>query len=359
MAGDATPTSAQTSAAISAETEARRVAYESSPLAVMVVGFAGSGKSTLVQRISSHYAAKALAGAPAAVSASANGDREDCGGGGGGGGGAAEAASTTEAAKPPYVLNLDPAVHSCPNEANIDIRDTLSHRGVMSQYGLGPNGAIVTALNLYATRFHEVVALLERRRDEAGVVLVDTPGQIECFTWSASGQIIADALASTMPCCVLFVVDGPRCENSPRTFMSNMLQACSILYKMNLPIVLAFNKSDACDISFARLWMDDFEAFLSAMDTRERDCNAADLSRSLCLVLDEFYNGLAGVPVSATTGEGMHTLEAALESARQEYIRDYLPELLAKRAANAEREEARQERDLERVRADVETLTPS
>ena len=36
---------------------------------------------------------------------------------------------------------------------------------------------------------------------------------------------------------VVYVVDTPRCTN-PQTFMSNMLQACSILYKTKLPMLV-------------------------------------------------------------------------------------------------------------------------
>ena len=36
----------------------------------------------------------------------------------------------------------------------------------MKQYGLGPNGGIVTALNLFATRFDQVLTLLETRAKE-------------------------------------------------------------------------------------------------------------------------------------------------------------------------------------------------
>lgn len=35
--------------------------------------------------------------------------------------------------KPPYVVNLDPAVSRLPFEANIDIRDTVDYREVMKQ----------------------------------------------------------------------------------------------------------------------------------------------------------------------------------------------------------------------------------
>lgn len=79
---------------------------------------------------------------------------------------------------------------------------------------------------------------------------MDTPGQIEIFTWSASGAIITEAFASTFPTVIAYVVDTPRSE-SPVTFMSNMLYACSILYKTRLPLVLAFNKTDVAQHQFA------------------------------------------------------------------------------------------------------------
>lgn len=56
-------------------------------------------------------------------------------------------------------------------------------------------------------------------------VILDTPGQIEIFTWSASGAIITDAVASSFPTVVAYIIDTPR-TTAPATFMSNMLYAC-------------------------------------------------------------------------------------------------------------------------------------
>jgi len=39
---------------------------------------------------------------------------------------------------------------------HVDIRDTVKYKSLMQSYKLGPNGAIVTALNLFATKFDEV-----------------------------------------------------------------------------------------------------------------------------------------------------------------------------------------------------------
>ena len=195
---------------------------------------AGSGKTTFLQRINSHFHQHHI---------------------------------------PSYLINLDPAVLQLPYSPNIDIRDTVSdgagrgavqaprraaglclsplqllrtlrqrdvrppppaprrhhapqvnYKNVMKQYSLGPNGAILTSLNLFATRFDQVVALCERPRDPPlRYIVVDTPGQIEIFTWSASGAIITEAFASAFPTMIAYVIDTPRCA-SPQTFMTNMLQ---------------------------------------------------------------------------------------------------------------------------------------
>ncbi len=60
------------------------------------------------------------------------------------------------------------------------------------------------------------------------------------------------------------------------------MQACSILYKTKLPLLLAFNKIDVIRYEFAVDWMRNYEAFNEAL---QRDTTyAATLSRSLSLV---------------------------------------------------------------------------
>ena len=72
----------------------------------------------------------------------------------------------------------------------------------------------------------QVISLCEKQRDPPlKYVIVDTPGQIEIFTWSASGAIITEAFASGFPTMIAFIIDTPRCAH-PQTFMSNMLQVC-------------------------------------------------------------------------------------------------------------------------------------
>ncbi|KAF0696339.1 Aste57867_12898 [Aphanomyces stellatus] len=259
------------------------------PTTLLVIGMAGSGKTTFMHRLAAHAAEK-------------------------------------QKEHRQYVVNLDPAVKQIPYGAHIDIRDTVDYKQVMSEYGLGPNGAIMTSLNLFATRFDQVVDLIQKRAANLDYVVVDTPGQIEAFTWSASGAIITESLATTFPTVVVYVVDTPRTVN-PNTFMSNMLYACSILYKVKLPFIIVFNKTDVVTHDFAVEWMTDFEAFQNALDQSQEDSYMNTLSRSLSLVLEEFYSNLRQVGVSAATGAGIDDFFKVVEEATAEYYEEYLPDL--------------------------------
>ncbi|TEA14111.1 GPN-loop GTPase 1 [Colletotrichum sidae] len=305
-----------------------------SPVTIVVVGMAGSGKTTFMRRINSYLHGKQ---------------------------------------EPPYVINLDPAVLNVPFESNIDIRDSVNYEEVMKQYNLGPNGGILTSLNLFATKVDQIVNLLEKRaapdpenpeKKAIKNILVDTPGQIEVFVWSASGTILLESLASSFPTVIAYVIDTPR-TTSTSTFMSNMLYACSILYKTKLPMILVFNKTDVQDADFAKEWMTDFEAFQAALhqdemsdviggyETAEGGGTGTgymgSLLNSMSLMLEEFYSHLSFVPVSSRLGTGMDEFFAAVQEKAEEFKQDYLPELQRRREEREEQKRKAREHELDKM----------
>lgn len=279
--------------------------------------------------------------------------------------------------EPPYVINLDPAVRNVPFDSNIDIRDSVNYKEVMKSYNLGPNGGILTSLNLFATKIDQILGLLEKRttpdpaKPDAKLIkniLVDTPGQIEVFVWSASGAILLDSLASTFPTVIAYIIDTPRTA-STSTFMSNMLYACSILYKTKLPMILVFNKTDVKDAEFAKEWMTDFEAFQAALREEEEAGSfggveggnmgggsgyMGSLLNSMSLMLEEFYSHLSVVGVSSMTGAGINEFFEAVEEKAKEFERDYKPELERRKQMREDEKKENRERELGKLMKDMD-----
>ena len=308
METDSTATSAP-----SPTTTASASAESKLPVCILVLGMAGSGKTTFLQRINAHLHSENT---------------------------------------PPYVVNLDPAVHELPYPCNVDIRDTVNYKQVMKQYSLGPNGAIVTSLNLFSTTFDQLLSILDKNQSKYRYFLFDTPGQIEVFTWSASGTIITEALGATYPTVIVYIMDTPRSAN-PITFMSNMLYAVSILYKYRLPFIVVLNKTDIIHHRFALEWMKDFELFQSAIE--QEHSYSTDLCRSLSLVLDEFYANLRCVGFSSMTGDGCKEFFDAVDDACHEYEHVYKVEYNKWQEKRSKREQDKREKDLKRLKNDLNT----
>ena len=112
--------------------------------------------------------------------------------------------------------------------------------------------------------------------------------------------------------------------------MSNMLYACSMLYKTILPLVVCFNKIDVVPHDTCMEWMQDYEKFQEALDeVAEASGFYGSLTRSLSMVLDEFYSSFANAcGVSAVTGDGMDDFWNTVEKASsQDFVTDYLEDL--------------------------------
>ncbi|KAL6933295.1 GPN-loop GTPase 1 [Hanseniaspora guilliermondii] len=288
---------------------------------VICIGMAGSGKTTFMQRLNSHLHAEKT---------------------------------------PPYVINLDPATLKVPFGCHIDIRDSIKYKKVMENYDLGPNGAIVTSLNLFSTKIDQVMKIVEKRSTTFENCIIDTPGQIECFVWSASGSIITESFASQYPTVIAYIVDTPR-NQSPSTFMSNMLYACSILYKTKLPMILVFNKNDVVKADFAIDWMKDFEAFQDAIlkdkelqgETGMGSGYMGSLINSMSLMLEEFYSQLDCVQVSSATGAGFDDFMKAVKSKGEEYNQYYKKEREAALKKKEEEEEQMKKQSINKLMKDL------
>ena len=103
------------------------------------------------------------------------------------------------------VVNLDPGALTLPYSPYLDVRNYVDVRGLMEEYGLGPNGALIMAADLIADKIEEISKEIEDSKSD--IVLVDTSGQMELFAFRASGPYIASELTKE-PKAIVYLFDA-------------------------------------------------------------------------------------------------------------------------------------------------------
>ena len=237
--------------------------------AIFVTGTAGSGKSMLTSKILEYYQKNG-------VFASA--------------------------------LNLDPGVESLPYRPDVDVRDYVDIVQIMKQYDLGPNGSMIMANDLIASKIDDIQNEIHGVNPD--YLIVDTPGQIELFAYRASGPFFIqniDASEKTN----IFLYDGTMIV-SPSNFISISLLATSIKLRLGLPTINVMTKTDLIPDKIDQVlkWSSDPISLEEELKTLEGETYsfATDILRTLNI--GEFAGDL--IPISNLTGEGMVNLQAAL-----------------------------------------------
>jgi GTPase SAR1 family protein len=207
------------------------------------------------------------------------------------------------------VLNLDPGVENLPFTCDVDVRQYVDLVSVMRQYDLGPNGAMIMASDLIASKIDD----LQRDVDNVNpdYLLIDTPGQIELFAYRTSGPFFVQNFSVEQKAAI-FLHDGSL-VTTPTNFVSMALLASSIKLRLNLPMVNALTKIDLIEdrIKDILKWSSNLR---SLEDAIAKQSNGESYTLVMNILRSLNYGGFSQglIPVSNSTGDGMINLEAAL-----------------------------------------------
>lgn len=238
--------------------------------AIFIVGTAGAGKSLLASRIFDYYTRNgAFVG----------------------------------------ILNLDPGVENLPYTCDVDVRDYVDIVSIMKQYDLGPNGAMIMASDLIASKIEQIQSDVDNVNPD--YLIVDTPGQIELFAYRTSGPFFVQNFNAEQKV-ALFLYDGVL-VTTPTNFVSVALLATSIKLRLNLSHINVLTKTDLIEdkISDILKWSSSLTSLEDAIAKHADGENYTLVTNILRgLNLGGFSQGL--IPVSNASGDGMVNLEAAL-----------------------------------------------
>jgi len=137
-------------------------------------------------------------------------------------------------------INLDPGAEALQYEPDVDARDWVRTSEVMAAQALGPNGAQIAAADLLALNAKEIADVLEKF--ETNYFLIDTPGQIELFTFRESGPAFVDAFGRDDS--ALVYLNDPLLVRRASGFVSSVLLSATVQFRHALPFVNVLSKAD-------------------------------------------------------------------------------------------------------------------
>ncbi|HDM24981.1 MAG TPA: GTPase [Thermoplasmatales archaeon] len=239
---------------------------------VYLVGTAGSGKSTLAATFQEWFNRRGL----------------DC-----------------------IIVNLDPGAESLPYSADVDVRDWISLKEIMKEYGLGPNGAQIACADMLALNTGDIKTSIEGFKTD--YVLLDTPGQLELFVFREAGKYMVDHLNRKRS--VLVYLLDPLLAKEPSGFISQLLLSVSTHFRLGVPQINVLSKADLLtreQVERIEKWSEDSSMLYEDVQ-REEASVYRELSENLFKLLNEFGGYTHFITTSSETLLGMEDLYTIIQ----------------------------------------------
>lgn len=197
------------------------------------------------------------------------------------------------------LVNLDPAAEDCFYEPQVDIRDLVSIKDTTEELRLGPNGGLVYCMDLLV---NENLAWLREQMDDAGPsdsehFVFDCPGQIELYTHIPSFRHLIRALKQWGYAVIgSFFIDSVMVLGDMNKYLSSIMLATSAMIHLEIPWLNVLSKVDLigeeekefyCGLDFE--WIQhriEAEAMLRQRTPLGR--RITRLNRAVCSLLEDF-----------------------------------------------------------------------
>jgi GTPase SAR1 family protein len=137
-------------------------------------------------------------------------------------------------------VNLDPGAENVNYMPDVDIREWIDLNQIMEEFGLGPNGAQVACADMLALKAKDLAEVLEGF--ETNYYLMDTPGQLELFSFRKSSNVIVDALGRDRSV-IAFTYD-PLVAKTPEGLISQIMLRATVQFRFLVPTVSVLTKVD-------------------------------------------------------------------------------------------------------------------
>ena len=193
------------------------------------------------------------------------------------------------------IVNLDPANdNELGYDPAIDIRDLIDASKVQESLHLGPNGALVYAMEYLEENVDWLVERLQDLVKSDTYLVFDMPGQVELFSMHPSLLKIIEVLTKTLKLSLasVMLVDSHLCVDAGN-YLSGMVVSLNTMLHLGLPHVNVLSKVDMLeqygDLPFHVGWYAEPNLALLGEVVSERiHPKFTKATAGLCELLDDF-----------------------------------------------------------------------
>ncbi len=208
-------------------------------------------------------------------------------------------------------VNLDPGAGALLYTPDVDARDWIRTEDIMADRALGPNGAQVAAADMLALKARDIAQVIDGY--DTDFVLIDTPGQVELFTFRQSSRVVVDELSGEAAS-ICYLLD-PALAKTANGYVASAMLASTVHFRLPVPMITLLSKADMLsetDVERILLWGRDYYALFNALldDSTEPQTQA---SLEFLQALESVEGERSVIPVSAEAGVGMEDIYALVQ----------------------------------------------
>lgn len=222
-----------------------------------------------------------------------------------------------------FVVNLDPAAENFAYNCDVDIRELISVEDVLDdkEIKMGPNGALIFCMEYFVKNLEWLKEQLQEGEDD--YFLFDCPGQIELYSHlDLIQQIIIKLQEWEFSICNVFILDSNFCLDSNK-FISASFTALSTIVSFTTPSINVLSKLDLLnkeEKSFVKNFLEDEELqnnLINSIDDGQQQKDKwtekySKLTQSLLIVLND-YSLVKFLPLDISDEDSIQELLSVID----------------------------------------------
>ncbi|KAJ3034096.1 ATP binding protein [Rhizophlyctis rosea] len=217
-----------------------------------------------------------------------------------------------------HLVNLDPAAENFEYKPSIDIKDLITLEDVVEELRYGPNGGLIYCLEFLVQNLDWLEEELSNYEDD--YLIIDCPGQIELYTHHPIMRRIVEAFQRLgYRVCGLYLLDSQFIED-PSKFFAGVMSAMSAMVQLEIPHINVMTKMDLLGVQAEKPEMERY--FEPDPSLLLEDANKSmrpkfhDLNEALVRLIDE-YNMVSFIPLNIKDEDSISLVLAHIDNAIQ------------------------------------------